>query len=66
MQSISPGLVETEFSKNMTGSEELAKKLYSSIHCLQATDVAASVEHLLTAPPHVEVKKLVFLLFFTS
>ena len=59
-QSISPGIVETDFSKTMTGDEDGAKKFYQSLSCLQASDVAASVVHVITAPPHVEVKTFAF------
>ncbi|CAL4124913.1 unnamed protein product, partial [Meganyctiphanes norvegica] len=54
--SISPGIVETEFSYRMNkDNPELAKKLYSSLHALQPQDVAASVVHVLSAPKHVQI-----------
>ena len=56
LQSISPGIVETEFSYRMNADKpELAKQLYSSLHALQPEDVAASVIHVLSAPKHVQV-----------
>ena len=54
-QSVSPGIVATGFCQNMTGDAEAAAKLYGSLECLKAEDVAASVMHILTAPAHVEV-----------
>jgi len=52
---LSPGLVETEFSEAMTGDKDKAKKLYESISCLQAVDMAESVKFILSAPPHVQI-----------
>ncbi|KAK6169166.1 hypothetical protein SNE40_020267 [Patella caerulea] len=53
--SVSPGLVETEFSYRMNKDEEKAKALYSSIRCLEANDISNAVVFALQAPSHVEI-----------
>lgn len=55
VSSISPGFVETEFAAVMTGSAERAQATYSRYPCLQSTDVAQTVLHVLTQPDHVEI-----------
>ncbi len=54
-QSISPGLVETEFVMSAGFSEEESKKIYSSMPCIQADDITETLVHVLSAPPHVQV-----------
>ncbi|CAL4127279.1 unnamed protein product, partial [Meganyctiphanes norvegica] len=54
--SISPGIVETEFSyRKNKDNPEIAKKMYSSLEALQPQDVAATVVHVLSAPQHVQI-----------
>lgn len=55
ISSVSPGFVETEFAKVMTGSAELAQQTYTRYPCLQPSDVARTVLHMLTQPEHVEI-----------
>lgn len=56
---ISPGYVETEFSQVMhRGDAAAARKLYDSMECLQAEDVAAAVLYCLSAPDHVDVNDI--------
>lgn len=52
---VSPGCVETEFGPRMAKDEEAGKKIYGQLKCLQADDIAASVIHILAAPPHVQI-----------
>ncbi|KAB7503575.1 Dehydrogenase/reductase SDR family member 11 [Armadillidium nasatum] len=51
---ISPGMVNTQFAYRAFKDPERAKNLYSSIEPLRPEDVAASVLHVISAPPHVE------------
>jgi len=51
---ISPGIVETEFAVRMSG-EKAAQRMYSSIECLQASDIADAVVYSLAAPAHVQI-----------
>jgi len=60
--SISPAATETGFfgaQRNL--SEEAATKKYTSMgfKCLEAKDIADSVLHVLSAPPHVQVTDVV-------
>ncbi|XP_042216547.1 dehydrogenase/reductase SDR family member 11-like isoform X2 [Homarus americanus] len=52
---ISPGLVETEFASRMMKDKEEGQEVYSKFKCLQVEDIASSVVHVLSAPPHVEI-----------
>ncbi|XP_045613500.1 dehydrogenase/reductase SDR family member 11 [Procambarus clarkii] len=56
---ISPGLVETEFASRLFKDDAEAKKVFSSIKGLQADDVASSVIHVLSAPPHVQIHDII-------
>ncbi|XP_066958205.1 dehydrogenase/reductase SDR family member 11-like [Macrobrachium rosenbergii] len=58
VSAISPGLVETEFVTRQRGEEE-GRKAYAAEPCLQSEDVAASVCHIISAPPHVQVHDLI-------
>ncbi|XP_063613630.1 dehydrogenase/reductase SDR family member 11-like [Penaeus indicus] len=51
---VSPGMVETEFAPRMQKSEA-AREIYKTMECLQPEDVASSVVHILSAPPHVQI-----------
>ncbi|XP_042859667.1 dehydrogenase/reductase SDR family member 11-like [Penaeus japonicus] len=51
---VSPGIVETEFAPRMQKSEA-GRKLYTTLECLQPDDIASSVLHVLSAPPHVQI-----------
>ncbi len=53
-----PGLVETELMYRSRGAE-IAKKTYSAIRSMKPVDVADSVVYILSAPPHVQITKLV-------
>ena len=51
-QSLSPGLVETNFFNNMYETQETGIQFDQA---LRGTDIANTVVHVLGAPPHVEV-----------
>ncbi|XP_029028329.1 dehydrogenase/reductase SDR family member 11-like [Betta splendens] len=54
--SISPGVVETEFSYRFNPTDpEKAAATYTSLKPLQAIDVAHAVTYVLSAPPHVQI-----------
>ncbi|XP_068245885.1 dehydrogenase/reductase SDR family member 11-like [Palaemon carinicauda] len=58
VSAISPGLVETEFAIRQRGEEE-GRKAYATFPCLKAEDVAESVCHIISAPPHVQIHDLI-------
>jgi 3-hydroxy acid dehydrogenase/malonic semialdehyde reductase len=59
---ISPGLVETEFSEvRFHGDKERAAQPYRGMTPLTADDVADTVLYSLTRPPHVNVSEIVLL-----
>jgi NADP-dependent 3-hydroxy acid dehydrogenase YdfG len=59
---ISPGLVETEFSQvRFRGDRERASQAYRGMTPLRADDVADAVLYSITRPPHVNVNEVVLL-----
>lgn len=59
---ISPGLVETEFSQvRFRGDRERAAQTYRGMTPLTADDVADAVFYSLTRPPHVNINEIVLL-----
>ncbi|XP_066958201.1 dehydrogenase/reductase SDR family member 11-like [Macrobrachium rosenbergii] len=58
VSAISPGLVETEFAIRQRGEEE-GRTAYATLPVLKAEDVAASVCHMISAPPHVQIHDLI-------
>ena len=60
--SVDPGAAETEFSLvRFHGDEERAGKVYDGFQPLTAEDVADAVLYVATAPPHVNITKLVIM-----
>ena len=60
--SISPGLVETEFSiVRFKGDSEKADKAYEGIEALSADDVADAVLFAVTRPAHVNINDIVIM-----
>ncbi len=55
VSAISPGFVETEFAALYHRSEDVARETYGRFPVLQPEDVANSVWHVLSAPPHVQI-----------
>lgn len=58
--SISPGMVETEFSLvRFSGDSNKAKAVYQGVHALNAGDVANSIIFALKQPRHVNLDEIV-------
>ena len=59
VSSISPGMVETEFSiVRYHGDEEKAKAVYNGLIPLDAEDIADALEFILTRPDHVSINDI--------
>ena len=55
-QTICPGVVDTEFIDRMTGIKGIKQQFNDAIgKVLNSEDIAASVIHVLSTPPHVQV-----------
>lgn len=53
---LSPGVVETEFAMVMNGNDKgKAEKLYKSMECLTAEDMADCLKFILSAPPRMQI-----------
>ncbi len=53
---IKPGLVETEFSAvRFKGDQDKANQVYQGFEALQATDIAETIEFILSRPAHVNI-----------
>jgi NADP-dependent 3-hydroxy acid dehydrogenase YdfG len=59
--SISPGMVETEFSEVRFGNVEAAKKVYEGFTPLNAVDIAETVEFILSRPAHVNINDILIM-----
>jgi NADP-dependent 3-hydroxy acid dehydrogenase YdfG len=60
VSSVSPGMVETEFSLvRFKGNAERAAVVYEGIKPLKPEDVADAVNYIISAPPHVTVADMV-------
>jgi 3-hydroxy acid dehydrogenase / malonic semialdehyde reductase len=59
---ISPGLVETEFSKvRFKGDEEKAAAVYAKLEALQAIDIAEIALFMISRPEHVNISDVIVL-----
>ncbi len=62
VSTVSPGLVETEFSVvRFRGDKERAKKPYLGMKPLSGRDVAEAILFMLTRPPHVSIQDLLIM-----
>lgn len=62
VSSISPGMVETEFSVvRFHGDKEKAANFYAGLTPLNAEDVADAIEFMITRPPHVNVNDMLLM-----
>ena len=52
---LSPGVVETEFALAMSGDQQKADQLYSSMECLTAEDMADCLKFILSAPIRMQI-----------
>nr|WP_235208140.1 SDR family NAD(P)-dependent oxidoreductase [Saccharicrinis fermentans] len=60
--SISPGMVDTEFSLvRFDGDKEKAKNVYQGITPLSAIDIAEAIEFAVTRPPHVNINDILIM-----
>ena len=59
---ISPGMVDTEFSKvRFKGDEEKAEKVYKGLTPLYATDIAEAVLFMAGRPKHVNIDEMIIM-----
>ncbi len=59
VSAVSPGLVETEFSRvRFDGDDARAAAVYSDTHALDGDDIAAAIVYCVTAPAHVNVQEV--------
>lgn len=58
VSTVSPGMVETEFSLVRFDDDERAEAFYADTHALTPEDVADAVVYCVTAPEHVNVQEL--------
>ncbi|GAO29558.1 oxidoreductase [Geofilum rubicundum JCM 15548] len=62
VSSISPGMVDTEFSLvRYHGDQKQADAVYKGLTPLYAEDVAEAIEFMVTRPPHVNVNDLLLM-----
>lgn len=62
VSSISPGMVETEFSiVRYHGDKQKADNVYKGLTPLSAEDVADAIEFMITRPPHVNVNDMILM-----
>ncbi|MEC9072729.1 MAG: SDR family NAD(P)-dependent oxidoreductase [Myxococcota bacterium] len=52
---LSPGFVETEFAEVYSGDAQKARETYERYPVLQPEDIASTLRHVLSAPPHMQI-----------
>ena len=62
VSSISPGMVDTEFSKvRFKGDAERADNVYKGLTPLYATDIAEAILFMVTRPKHVNIDEMIIM-----
>ncbi|WP_430813631.1 SDR family NAD(P)-dependent oxidoreductase [Carboxylicivirga sp. RSCT41] len=62
VSSVSPGMVETEFSiVRYHGDKEKADNVYKGLIPLYAEDIADAIEFMVTRPPHVNINDMLIM-----
>jgi len=62
VSSISPGMVDTEFSKvRFKGDNERAENVYKGLTPLYATDIAEAILFMVTRPKHVNIDEIIIM-----
>ncbi len=62
VSSVSPGMVETEFSLvRFKGDEEKADAVYEGLNPLQAEDIAETIAWVAMRPPHVNISDILIM-----
>jgi NADP-dependent 3-hydroxy acid dehydrogenase YdfG len=61
VSSISPGMVDTEFSEVRLGDKQAADKVYEGLTPLYAQDIADAIEFVITRPPHVTINDILIM-----
>jgi NADP-dependent 3-hydroxy acid dehydrogenase YdfG len=62
VSSISPGMVDTEFSKvRFKGDAERAENVYKGLTPLYATDIAEAILFMVTRPKHVNIDEIIIM-----
>jgi len=56
--SIEPGMVETEFTKVRTGSQEASDDLYRGVDPMTGEDIAEMIKWVAELPPHLNINRL--------
>jgi serine 3-dehydrogenase len=56
--SIEPGMVETEFTKVRTGSQQASDTLYAGADPMTGADIAATLLWVAGLPPHLNINRL--------
>ena len=56
--SIEPGMVETEFTKVRTGSQQASDELYAGSNPMTGQDIADTIRWVAELPPHLNINRL--------
>ncbi|WP_068472577.1 SDR family NAD(P)-dependent oxidoreductase [Saccharicrinis aurantiacus] len=62
VSSVSPGMVDTEFSLvRFGGDQEKANNVYNGVDALLAEDIADAIEYIVTRPAHVNINDMLIM-----